>query len=129
MRACCNSAPSRIVCALRATRSRYNYNYDLLDKFHAHDPEKPLISSESCSCTSDRAPEVNATRGLLGALNAWSCIRDCWQPIAERDFVMGSFDWTGFDYRGEPTPTSWPVISSHFGVLDLAGFYKARFAQ
>ena len=26
---------------------------------------------------------------------------------------------------GEPNPTSWPTISSHFGVIDLAGFEKA----
>ena len=38
--------------------------------------------------------------------------------------VAGAFVWTGFDYRGEPTPYGWPCISSHFGVLDTCGFFK-----
>jgi len=37
---------------------------------------------------------------------------------------MGSFGWTGFDYRGETSPTRWPSISSHFGNIDLSGFPK-----
>jgi len=32
--------------------------------------------------------------------------------------------WTGFDYRGEPTPYRWPCISSHFGLMDTCGFPK-----
>jgi beta-galactosidase len=32
--------------------------------------------------------------------------------------------WTGFDYRGEPTPFGWPAIGSQFGILDLCGFPK-----
>ena len=102
----------------------YNYEPAEYDKFHEKYPKKPLISSESCSCTSDRSYVINDTETLLGAQHAWSCIKDCWQPVAERSFVMGSFDWTGFDYRGEPTPSSWPATNSHFGVLDLAGFKK-----
>lgn len=34
------------------------------------------------------------------------------------------FIWTGFDYRGEPTPYSWPSIGSYFGMLDQCGFPK-----
>ncbi len=32
-----------------------------------------------------------------------------------------------WDYKGEPTPYSWPDINSHFGILDIAGFPKDRF--
>ena len=35
--------------------------------------------------------------------------------------------WTGFDYRGEPTPYAWPCINSHFGILDTCGFPKDNF--
>ena len=35
--------------------------------------------------------------------------------------------WTGFDYRGEPTPYWWPCINSHFGILDTCGFPKDNF--
>jgi beta-galactosidase len=34
------------------------------------------------------------------------------------------FIWTGFDYRGEPTPYSWPSVLSYFGMVDLCGFPK-----
>jgi len=37
---------------------------------------------------------------------------------------MGSFDWTGHDYRGEESPTGWPAVNSHFGGIDLSGFEK-----
>ena len=39
----------------------------------------------------------------------------------------GGFSWTGFAYRGEPTPYGWPSASSHFGALDLCGFPKTEF--
>ena len=48
------------------------------------------------------------------------------QGILTRDFVAGGFVWTGMDYRGEPTPYSWPDTNSHFGIMDLAGFDKDR---
>lgn len=38
--------------------------------------------------------------------------------------MQGSFDWTGFDYRGEESPEAWPATNSYFGMLDLAGFPK-----
>ncbi len=47
-----------------------------------------------------------------------------WKLAAENKFWLGGFVWTGFDYRGEPTPYKWPNISSHFGILDVCGFPK-----
>src|ERR1700756_5511824 len=47
-----------------------------------------------------------------------------WALAADKSYWLGGFIWTGFDYRGEPTPYSWPNISSHFGVLDMCGFPK-----
>ncbi len=50
-----------------------------------------------------------------------------WKPIADRPWMFGSFAWTGFDYKGEPTPYSWPCINSHFGILDMCGFPKDNY--
>ena len=44
--------------------------------------------------------------------------------MAENDYMAGSFAWTGFDYKGEPTPFAWPCINSHFGIMDMCGFPK-----
>ena len=37
---------------------------------------------------------------------------------------MGFCYWTGFDYRGEPTPMQFPATGSFFGLLDYCGFPK-----
>ena len=47
-----------------------------------------------------------------------------WQFYADHDWASGLFYWTGFDYRGEPNPLSFPAVISEFGVLDYCGFWK-----
>ena len=61
---------------------------------------------------------------------SWSNLPDddwVWQD--DKDWVIGEFVWTGFDYLGEPTPYDeyWPSRSSYFGICDLAGLPKDRF--
>jgi beta-galactosidase len=50
-----------------------------------------------------------------------------WQD--DKDWVIGEFVWTGYDYLGEPTPYDeyWPSRSSYFGICDLAGLPKDRY--
>jgi beta-galactosidase len=48
----------------------------------------------------------------------------------DKDWVIGQFVWTGFDYLGEPTPydtDAWPNHSSVFGIIDLASLPKDRY--
>ena len=55
----------------------------------------------------------------------WSSTAETWWKLcAPYNWWMGGFVWTGFDYRGEPTPYNWPNINSHFGVMDVCGFPK-----
>ena len=61
---------------------------------------------------------------------SWSNLPDddwVWQD--DKDWVIGEFVWTGYDYLGEPTPYDeyWPARSSYFGICDLAGLPKDRF--
>ncbi len=51
-----------------------------------------------------------------------------WRYYAARAYAAGVFFWTGFDYRGEPTPFGYPAISSQFGILDTCGFPKDDFS-
>jgi beta-galactosidase len=68
------------------------------------------------------APSWGAT-----AQDAWGGINvESHQGVLSRDFVSGGFTWTGWDYKGEPTPTTWPSVTSHFGIIDTAGFWKDR---
>ena len=47
-----------------------------------------------------------------------------WKYYSSRPWLGGLFYWTGFDYRGEPSPLSWPATGSQFGILDYCGFPK-----
>lgn len=47
-----------------------------------------------------------------------------WKYYAERPYTAGVVYWTGFDYRGEPTPYGFPAVLSQFGILDTCGFPK-----
>ena len=50
-----------------------------------------------------------------------------WKFYAAREWLSGGFAWTGFDYRGEPTPYGWPPMNSQFGIVDMCGFPKDNF--
>ena len=61
---------------------------------------------------------------------SWSNLPDddwVWQD--DKDWVIGEFVWTGYDYLGEPSPYDeyWPSRSSYFGICDLAGLPKDRY--
>src|SRR5205807_9089623 len=61
-------------------------------------------------------------------LTSWSELaEECWKFYAAREWLAGGFAWTGFDYRGEPTPYGWPSINSEFGIVDMCGFPKGKY--
>jgi beta-galactosidase len=111
----------------------FNYQQGNYDKYHQSHPDKPMTSSEDTSAfmtrgewADDSAKHIcssyDTERAPWGATH-----RDAWQAVAARPFVAGDFIWTGFDYRGEPTPYKWPSVSSYFGCMDLCGFPKMAF--
>lgn len=110
----------------------FDYGPEMYDKWHAEAPTVPAISSETSSAYSDRGLVFN--NRLEGHVRdydtehpSWGQTAEvAWQAILSRPFVAGGFTWTGWDYRGEPTPYSWPDVNSHFGILDTAGFWKHR---
>ena len=51
-------------------------------------------------------------------------IEEGWKFYATRPYLAGMLIWTGFDYRGEPTPYGWPSVTSYFGMMDVCGFPK-----
>ena len=111
----------------------FNYQQDRYDAFHAAHPQLPLLSSEdTCSFMtrgeylSDRGRHVMTSYDEEPA--SWGAThRAAWKAIAARPFIAGGFVWSGFDYRGEPSPFEWPSASSFFGIMDLCGFPKAAF--
>jgi beta-galactosidase len=104
-----------------------------MDAYHAAHPRQPNIGSEQGSSVSTRGIyQDDKERGYVSAYDehamSWSnTAHDWWSFFDERPWLSGGFVWTGFDYRGEPTPYGWPCISSHFGVFDTCGFPKDNF--
>lgn len=101
-----------------------------IDKLHTSFPQKPIIGSEDASALGTRGIYANdPARGYMSAYDVnkpyWgSLAQDWWNFYSARPYAAGAFAWTGFDYRGEPTPYKWPCISSHFGIMDTCGFPK-----
>ncbi len=111
----------------------FNYNLKFPDDFHKKHPTKPVYGSETASTISTRG--VYQTDPLRNTLSAYDVNHTDWSELAEewwkfygtREWVAGGFAWTGFDYRGEPTPYGWPSINSNFGIVDMCGFPKDNF--
>ena len=109
------------------------WNYHVgpdMDNYHREHPDQPEVGTEQGSTVSTRGIYVtDPARGYVSAydINAqpWSSTAESWWSyFAKRPWLSGGFIWTGFDYRGEPTPYGWPCINSHFGVMDMCGFPK-----
>jgi beta-galactosidase len=113
----------------------YGYNYSIgeYDEGRRRFPNQVLFGSETASAVSTRGEYQNDTvKGYVSAYDVnypgWGMTAEgAWKPIATRPWMAGSFVWTGFDYKGEPTPYGWPCINSHFGIIDIAGFPKDSF--
>ncbi len=111
----------------------FNYNQNVYDDFHKAHPDLPITSSEDTSAFMTRGVyETDHKKNLIGSYDdqraPWGLThRYAWRCISERPFVAGGFVWTGFDYRGEPTPLSWPSAGSFFGIMDQCGFPKAAY--
>jgi beta-galactosidase len=104
-----------------------------LDEYHRAHPTQPSMGTEVASTVSTRGIYANdEARGYVSAYDRnfppWASTAEEWWSIYNaRPWVAGGFVWTGFDYRGEPTPYNWPCISSHFGLIDVCGFPKDLF--
>jgi beta-galactosidase len=112
----------------------FNYRDHLIDDFHKKFPNMPIIGSETASTVSTRGEYIKDDAAhIVPAYDTtapwWATTAEGWWPHFERQpFIAGGFIWTGFDYRGEPTPYSeWPSISSQFGALDTCGFPKDNY--
>jgi beta-galactosidase len=112
------------------------WNYHIgqgIDNYHKEHPQQPEVGTEQGSTVSTRGIYANdKVRGYVGAYDEnappWAHTAERWYSFfAVRPWLSGGFVWTGFDYRGEPTPYSWPCINSHFGILDTCGFPKDNF--
>ncbi|MFT4113798.1 beta-galactosidase GalA [Silvibacterium sp.] len=108
----------------------FNYNLKSPDDYHKKHPTQPCLGSETASALSTRGEYF--TDKIRNVMSAYDTNKPGWGETAEewwkfygtREWLAGGFAWTGFDYRGEPTPYGWPSISSQFGIVDTCGYPK-----
>jgi hypothetical protein len=79
----------------------YNYQENRYEYDHKKYPERPLYGSEN---------------GMT---------LEMWNYVADNEYVMGQFLWTGFEYLGEAG--RFPSRSNTAGIIDLAGNKKPEF--
>jgi beta-galactosidase len=111
-----------------------NYRTGKIPAFHARNPKKPMIGTETGSTVATRGIYIrDPASGYSVAYDTehpwWANTAEEWmQVVAPAPYIAGGFVWTGFDYHGEPTPFNrWPNVMSQFGILDLCGFPKDNF--
>ncbi len=111
-----------------------NYHTNQIAQLHREFPGKTIFGSESVNAKSSRG--TLHSRPATGRCSQYGCKLqknggpepwESWVPAFTHPFVAGEFFWTGFDYRGEPNPYSWPAVTSQTGAMDLCGFPKANY--
>lgn len=91
----------------------YNYGANLYDGIHALAPERVVLSSETFPAR----------------------FASDWDSVMQRDYVIGCFPWTAWDYLGEagvgqpiygtskaPFSKHYPCQNAGCGAIDLTGF-------
>jgi beta-galactosidase len=110
----------------------FNHEEKNLDLYHSQRPDQPILGTEEASTLTTRGEYFrNDKLGYLPAYDTsfpkWGTSAETWWTYyAARSWLPGGFVWTGFDYRGEPTPFN-HNYSSQFGILDTCGFPKDLF--
>lgn len=124
----------------------------VMSEWHQEHPDWINVASESGSHLESRGKYYNLSDPIMGEL---SSVRDdkalqlsaydayqngkevdlTWNHEIAADYSIGEFNWTGFDYIGEPTPYAGDAStdangnqiaskSSYFGIVDTAGLPK-----
>jgi len=121
----------------------FNYCRTAWDDYHERMPHQPIIITEAATRNGTRGcystdeskgwyytfdPE-NSTKckNSNKAVKAPEILEGEWPFFAQRPYLSGIFLWTGMDYRGEPTPLTYPAVYSQFGIFDYCGFPKDNY--
>lgn len=113
----------------------FNYKPHLYAKFHAANPGKPYLGSETASTISSRGvymfplgESVEASEQDFQVCSydihtvPWGQTPEQeWKYEDENPSCLGEFVWTGFDYLGEPTPynTDLTILSNFHDAESL----------
>jgi beta-galactosidase len=108
----------------------YNYADPQIEAYHNAHPGIPVMGTENVSAVATRgAYAIDAAKGAVSSYDPYTTTgrasaEGWWRFVNSRPWMPGGFVWTGFDYRGEPSPYQWPNINSEYGFVDVCGFPK-----
>jgi beta-galactosidase len=111
----------------------YNYADPAAEAFHKANPKVPVMGTEQVSAVGTRGIyKMDPERGYVQSYDPYTTTgrasaEGWWSFCDARPWLAGGFVWTGFDYRGEPSPYGWPNTASQYGIVDLCGFPKDTF--
>ena len=107
----------------------YNYyTHGSTDEQHAKFPHQSSLGTEETTTQATRGvyfdDRAHSHLGPQAKGDSGNNAEDGWQHFAARPYLAGLFYWTGFDYRGESTPFTYPAVGTQFGLMDTCGFPK-----
>ncbi len=121
----------------------FNYAEHNYDKYKEKHEDWIMYGSETSSAVRSRGVYAHPEKIGIGDNHpdlqqssydndrvAWGKTAEAsWKMNRDREYILGEYIWTGFDYIGEPTPYygKFPSKSSYFGAIDTAGFEKDAF--
>ncbi len=111
----------------------YNYMDPQAAAYHKTHPDRPMMGTENVSAVGTRGIYItDQSKGYVSSYDPYTTTgrasaEGWWQFCDSQPWLAGGFVWTGFDYRGEPSPNGWPNVSSQYGILDTCGFPKDTF--
>lgn len=111
-----------------------NYNLKYYDELRAKYPDKAFLASEYAAAGTTRGHyfDVDSVQGYVTAYDVDGQYfnspgrENSWNFFCEHDWIMGGYQWTGLEYRGE---APWPRICSQSGAIDLFMQKKDAFYQ
>ncbi len=126
-----NAGGTELVKGLDVVGYNYIAQNDVENRRKAH-PEWKVVGTEETTGCGTRGIYFDdpSQPGRMKAINRGNTpgvenvIERGWQFYDSHPWAAGLFYWTGFDYRGEPNPLSYPANISEFGILDYCGFWK-----
>lgn len=137
-----NSAAGYIEVTKNLDIMGFNYCIEAWDDYHHRMPDQPIMITEAtsnswtrgCYCTNEEKGQyfiyddnnINKCKSGSKAVKKDQGEK-MWRDFAARPYLAGIFIWTGIDYRGEPTPLTYPSVYTQFGIFDYCGFEKDNF--
>lgn len=129
-----NAGGTEMIKSLDVVGFNYIIQNDVVNRKNQHPDWKIVGTEETTGCGTrgvyEFAKDEKKKEGHMQSINrsgekgVENVIERGWKFYADHDWAAGLFYWTGFDYRGEPNPLSYPATDSEFGILDYCGFWK-----